>query len=524
MTPDDRKARYAEWAKDYGSKKGNGLDGGIPPYVSALTTGISNRYPDLIPDGCSGNLFELEDIPALEALLNELKKLKKTESQKRDYCAGLSSYIRFLKHEQGEEGALTADNSTFVDEMTALVERYGNVVFHGAPGTGKTYLAKQIAAKLITGSPDGKLEADDLRGRWGFVQFHPSYDYTDFVEGLRPVSAENGDVGFELRPGIFTEFIDGVRRANGGALSAQAIFDNAWRRFEEDISEREAITLTTARGIDHTLALTRSGVSLVDMDRIYLPRNRVFEWWMGEGVEWHRSYFISMVNLLKEQYELPEFDKDMLSTDDEASRKRYVFIIDEINRGDISKVFGELFFAIDPGYRGDEKSGVVTQYANLHDDSEYAFNDRFFIPGNVFIVATMNDIDRSVDSFDYAMRRRFRFVEVRACDTQSMLAVGDKPNGARALAAMTTLNRRIEQEDGLGARYEFGASYFLGYAAGKEEPEQLWKYSLEPLLKEYFHDAGIDENAIAAYKDSFDEAVSGERVSLEGQDEMRDEA
>lgn len=89
--------------------------------------------------------------------------------------------------------------------------------------------------------------------------------------------------------------------------------------------------------------------------------------------------------------------------------KKYIFIIDEINRGEISKIFGELFFAIDPGYRG--KAGEIsTQYSNLHFNSD----EKFYIPENVYIIGTMNDIDRSVDSFDFAMRRRFRFVELKA--------------------------------------------------------------------------------------------------------------
>ena len=89
--------------------------------------------------------------------------------------------------------------------------------------------------------------------------------------------------------------------------------------------------------------------------------------------------------------------------------KKFIFIIDEINRGEISKIFGELFFAIDPGYRG--RSGEIsTQYSNLHPNPD----EKFYIPENVYIIGTMNDIDRSVDSFDFAMRRRFRFVELRA--------------------------------------------------------------------------------------------------------------
>ena len=95
-----------------------------------------------------------------------------------------------------------------------------------------------------------------------------------------------------------------------------------------------------------------------------------------------------------------------------VSEKKFVFIIDEINRGEISKIFGELFFSIDPGYRG-VKGKVQTQYQNLITEDD-PFKDGFFIPENVYIIGTMNDIDRSVECMDFAMRRRFTFKEITA--------------------------------------------------------------------------------------------------------------
>lgn len=128
--------------------------------------------------------------------------------------------------------------------------------------------------------------------------------------------------------------------------------------------------------------------------------------------------------------------------------KKYVFIIDEINRGEISKIFGELFFAIDPGYRG--KSGEIsTQYSNLHSDPD----EKFFIPENVYIIGTMNDIDRSVDSFDFAMRRRFRFIELKASDKERIKEIlsdlQDKELIDRAINKMNALNKEISNVDDL---------------------------------------------------------------------------
>ena len=125
--------------------------------------------------------------------------------------------------------------------------------------------------------------------------------------------------------------------------------------------------------------------------------------------------------------------------------KKYIFIIDEINRGEISKIFGELFFAIDPGYRG--KAGEIsTQYSNLHTDPD----EKFYIPENVYIIGTMNDIDRSVDSFDFAMRRRFRFVELRADERLEMLAsLENEELEAEAIRRMAALNKEIAKCRGL---------------------------------------------------------------------------
>ena len=108
----------------------------------------------------------------------------------------------------------------------------------------------------------------------------------------------------------------------------------------------------------------------------------------------------------------------------------FVFIIDEINRGEVSKIFGELFYAIDPGYRGKKEKAVQTQYQNLIHDGE-AFKDGFYVPENVYIIGTMNDIDRSVESIDFAFRRRFTWT-----DEMDML-YGDKDYACVNIMAQT---------------------------------------------------------------------------------------
>ena len=158
----------------------------------------------------------------------------------------------------------------------------------------------------------------------------------------------------------------------------------------------------------------------------------------------------------------------------------FVFIIDEINRGEISKIFGELFFSIDPGYRG-EKGRVDTQYQNLVEEGD-VFKKGFYVPDNVYIIGTMNDIDRSVESMDFAMRRRFAWVEISAEESMQML--DGMANEKQLKNRMHNLNAAILKVNGLGKAYQIGAAYFLKFEQYVDF-ELLWTYHLEGLLREY---------------------------------------
>ena len=208
--------------------------------------------------------------------------------------------------------------------------------------------------------------------------------------------------------------------------------------------------------------------------------------------------------LYKNESQHPESKK----TDN--SLKNYVFIIDEINRGDISKIFGDLFFAIDPGYRG-EKGKVKTQYQNLVEAGD-VFCDCFYVPENVYIIGTMNDIDRSVESMDFAMRRRFAWKEIKASDRMEMLDdyFKNKEFVDEAKERMKSLNDKIDNTEGLNSSYNVGAAYFLKINEDnyKNDPikawNDLWNNHLFGLLYEYLRGSDAVDAKMKELRKSYD--------------------
>lgn len=299
-----------------------------------------------------------------------------------------------------------------------LKDRY-NIVYTGAPGTGKTYLAKEMAAYLTNIKSYHELN-DKQKEQIGFVQFHPSYDYTDFVEGLRPdpVTTTGGNVGFTRTDGVFKKF----------CKKALQDWKEEWNKQKDNLK----------------------------------PDN------------------------------IKEINDATLKSE---SLKRYVFIIDEINRGELSKIFGELFYSIDPGYRG-ESGKVATQYQNLinidpETTKDDVFKNGFYVPKNVYIIGTMNEIDRSVEPMDFAVRRRFVWINVTPEERTDMW--GDeawKPNswGPEARICMNNINKVIRSIETLGDNYCLGPAYFNNPPLTNEnklDKDDLWEIRIKSLVQEY---------------------------------------
>ncbi len=388
-----------------------------------------------------------------------------------------------------------------------------NLILRGAPGTGKSYLAKEIAADIISNGyyDDYLLLTDDQKKQVEFVQFHPNYDYTDFVEGLKPKLNDDGSMGFELRDGIFKSFVTRARKNYEDSQKSQETVAK-----EVSVQEKLAEFFSNIEfGVDtfKTISGSEFTITSVEEDRINIsiPGNATVNHlalnldelrkMLESGLEFEKVKDVT--NFFKKTFATQGFSYDFAIYNaikvqkikasntkvKQQELKKYIFIIDEINRGEISKIFGELFFALDPGYRG-KKGEISTQYANLHADPE----EKFYIPENVYIIGTMNDIDRSVDSFDFAMRRRFRFVELKAEDRFEMLDdLKDEELKAEAIRRLTALNKEIVAVEDLNENYEIGPAYFLKLKM--LDFDKLWTDYLQPLLQEYIQGM-YDEKAI----------------------------
>jgi 5-methylcytosine-specific restriction protein B len=329
------------------------------------------------------------------------------------------------------------------------------IVKYGAPGTGKTYQARQQTSLLfdIWKEEFAPNSALTYASQIELVQFHPSFSYEDFMEGLRPVLDGNGTAQLTLQNGVFKEF---CRNAGKWEIDVCGLgLDRDW----------ESITIDELRPHREKLS----------------------------GDHWQYIFEIS--------------DSSKVVSD---AVPPFFFIIDEVNRAELSRVFGELMYCLE--YRG-IKGGVKTQYANLNNEGTGMLQTDqgylFFIPTNIYLIGTMNTIDRSVESFDFALRRRFRWEEVtpdtgllryhlnQFCKTWVPLADN-----------LERLNTQIAKEPLLGHDYQIGHAYLMNlkYATSltvAEVRERVWDDCIRPLLQEYLRGTGKEDELIGSFGKAF---------------------
>ena len=348
------------------------------------------------------------------------------------------------------------------------------LIMNGAPGTGKTYLARNTIADILfdTLCESENKKEEIKRVRMDMVQFHPSYDYTDFIDGIRPDLSGN-ELKYSLKNGSFKSF---CRRAG--------------------VIER---ILAAGKKVD---------------------AGSIEDFLIGED-ESIKKFWKSEIE--KEELK-KEIDKEDITEFDPSKLPSFLFIIDEINRAEISKVLGEIMYCLDPDYRG-IKGAISTQYSALATDETFFINkdnDKFFIPSNVYIIGTMNDIDRSVEVFDFALRRRFAWYEVKPDkvmdDVLKSMGIETllEQNYENYKTKIDKLNYAIVDKLKLGRHYQLGPSYFakisLYYDESKDYEkaiEKVWDNHISQIINEYVKGRGkesevedIRENFISNIPDS----------------------
>ncbi|WP_257882074.1 McrB family protein [Segatella salivae] len=472
------------------------------------------------------NVFSEKNLNAAHyfAFLNEIKqKMRANELQETTIPA--ISYHAWQSNKNNNKVVETQNMNDFSESKEMKTSKYQayidllkqthNLVFTGAPGTGKTHMAREIAKEM---------GAESM-----FVQFHPSYDYTDFVEGLRPIDNGEGHIVFERKDGVFKEFCrKAVQNLIDSSKSVEELSDEThWKMLlEEFVNDAidNATTFKTVNGSEFVITgMTESYVSILNeqnakasilnvsiheiltllFNEITLEYVRDIRKYFGRmfGTQ-ADSYTFVIVKKIREKHQSASANKVNQKHSSRIQERDYVFIIDEINRGEASKIFGELFYAIDPGYRDDKDNPVQTQYQNLIPASD-VFAKGFYVPRNVYILATMNDIDRSVESMDFAMRRRFTWKEIKPECTEDMLDNLGQSLADSAKETMHRLNNEIVATDGLGAAYSVGPAYFMKIKDLKGDFSALWNMNIEPLLREYLRGFRAIDDMIEKFRKAF---------------------
>lgn len=365
-----------------------------------------------------------------------------------------------------------------------------NTILYGPPGTGKTYNSINKAVEIIDpefmkGKDNNEADRKEItkryreleeEGRIVFITFHQSLSYEDFVEGIKPVikEDENNTLSYEIVPGIFKQLCD---RAS---LHCESSLRNAYNKLKNDLAKNENLERKYKTPEDEEFGLSLWGdnitvhygtelklKTIVTRDKLtsfLLKKNEPSTLW---------TYYQGIINLLKKEY---GFD------DQNTSKDNYVLIIDEINRGNVSQIFGELITLIEKDKRAgnEEALSPTLPYSKT----------KFSVPANLYIIGTMNTADRSVEALDTALRRRFSFIEMTPDYSLLENTTATVNNVDINLGKLLeVLNQRIECL--MDKDHKLGHSYFLQVAKGEFSLKHIFFNEIIPLLQEYFY--GNDE-------------------------------
>ncbi len=363
-----------------------------------------------------------------------------------------------------------------VKNATMKINQPLNQILFGPPGTGKTY--NTINKAIAIANPDFDLtrprkeikeEFEKLMkdGQVVFTTFHQSMSYEDFIEGIKPIKPEADDsfVKYDVIPGIFKKL---CRKADA---PSNLTFDIAYQKLLKDLEEKGEVELKTVKESfkilvsdsgDDLSVKSDSYIKNITKDGLaYVSKSNRYAGTWGQ-------YYKAIFQFLKDEYDYRESEQSEI--------KNHVLIIDEINRGNVSQIFGELITLIEEDKRieKDEALEVTLPYSK----------EKFGVPSNLYIIGTMNTADRSVEALDTALRRRFSFEEVPP--RYDLSEIKYEIAGYKGSEILKTLNKRIEKL--LDKDHQIGHSYFMKKAGENVEEKLINSFykNIIPLLQEYF--------------------------------------
>ena len=417
----------------------------------------------------------------------------------------------------------------FISKTAKLLQSKHNIILQGAPGTGKTYntAAIALAALDVTDVDLNDHKAvmkryDSLLGdQIFFTTFHQSLDYEDFVEGLKPhvqTDADGNSIGVTYEPedGIFKRACNAVQTDQSKDIVE--CIDDYLQKIKGYQNKREIPTVTGRSSLyvwwkeGNSTVSSRSTNSTSSRGEEYTPSplniEKIKLQALGKGCEnnW-QSYAQAFIEAVKREYHA--------TTD-----KPVVLIIDEINRGNVSKIFGELITLLESDKRsnGNHPIKVMLPYTK----------GEFGVPSNLYIIGTMNTTDRSTGTLDYALRRRFAFVTLKSQDSVIKKYYSDAGNdelGSVAVALFDDIKKFIENPNHLCGDMSIddlmvGHSYFM--AESEEELQDKVEFEILPLINEYIND-GILNVKNEEKKTAFDAWRSLNPIQVINEDDQEDD-
>ena len=363
-----------------------------------------------------------------------------------------------------------------------------NVIFFGPPGTGKTYTTVERAVEICDPNfAEANNNASDKRknfreryqelvttGQVVFTTFHQSYSYEDFIEGIRAETTEDGDINYIIKSGIFKEL---CKKANEHLINPTQL--TILEQLKIDAEDRDVRLQTLARQAEFMIRYNRENDRF---DCSPLSSNNTYGATVGNIETYlvdpttpltNKSYVSSIAGYIIEK----AGDLNL----ENFTPKKFVIIIDEINRGNISRIFGELITLIEDskrlGHKDKEDLSVKLPYSQ----------ESFSVPNNVYIIGTMNTADRSLAGLDLALRRRFDFKEMMP-DVATLKGI--KVGSIEIDKLLTVINQRIEVL--LDREHTIGHAYFIGLKSANANTitdlASIFKNKVIPLLQEYFYE------------------------------------